>query len=65
MRGYLGGMSRPELKKARQLAPSHVFGVTWTPHDRRLSQIPFFIDNGAFTSSFDPQPASDRVPRGR
>jgi hypothetical protein len=55
MRVYLGGMSRPELKKARQLAPSHVFGVTWTPHDRRLSQIPFFIDNGAFTSSFDPE----------
>lgn len=54
MRIYMGGTTRPKLRKARQLAPSHVFGVTWTPSDRRLNQIPFFVDNGAFTSSFDP-----------
>jgi len=54
MRVYMGGTTRKKLRKARQLAPSHVFGVTWTPSDRRLNQIPFFVDNGAFTSSFDP-----------
>ena len=54
MRIYLGGVTRPELKQARQLAPSHVFGATWTPHDRRLNYVPFFVDNGAFTDSFDP-----------
>jgi len=54
MRVYMGGTTRNKLRKARQLAPSHVFGVTWTPSDRRLNQIPFFVDNGAFTSSFDP-----------
>lgn len=54
MRIYLGGISRPELKKAHQLAPSHVFGATWTPSDRRLQGIPYFVDNGAFTGSFDP-----------
>lgn len=54
MRVYMGGTNRSRLRKARQLAPSHVFGVTWTPSDRRLNEIPFFVDNGAFTSSFDP-----------
>lgn len=54
MRIYMGGTTRPKLRKARQLAPSHCFGVTWTPHDRRLNEIPFFVDNGAFTQSFDP-----------
>jgi hypothetical protein len=54
MRIYMGGTTRPKLRKARQLAPSHVVGVTWTPSDRRLNEIPFFVDNGAFTSSFDP-----------
>ncbi len=50
----MGGTNRSRLRKARQLAPSHCFGVTWTPADRRLNEIPFFVDNGAFTSSFDP-----------
>jgi len=54
MRVYMGGTTRPKLRKARQLAPSHCFGVTWTPDDRRLNEIPFFLDNGAFTSSFNP-----------
>ena len=54
MRVYMGGTNRSRLRKARQLAPSHVFGVTWTPTDRRLNDIPFFVDNGAYTSSFDP-----------
>jgi hypothetical protein len=51
----MGGTNRNRLRKARQLAPSHVFGTTWTPSDRRLNDIPFFVDNGAFTSSFDPE----------
>ncbi len=50
----MGGTNRNRLRRARERAPSHVFGVTWTPHDRRLNEIPFFVDNGAFTSSFDP-----------
>lgn len=54
MRIYMGGLSRPNLRKARRTAPSHVFGTCWTPSDRRLNEIPFFVDNGAFTSSFDP-----------
>lgn len=53
MRIYMGGTNRSRLRKARQLAPSHVFGTTWTPADQRLSDVPFFVDNGAFTSSFD------------
>jgi len=36
----MGGTTRRKLRKARQLAPSHCFGVTWTPSDRRLSDIP-------------------------
>jgi hypothetical protein len=54
MRIYLGGVSRPKLRTARQVAPSHVYGTTWTPTDRRLNDIPFIVDNGAYTSSFDP-----------
>jgi len=54
MRIYLGGTNRARLRKARQRAPSHVFGTTWTPSDQRLADVPFFVDNGAFTSSFDP-----------
>lgn len=54
MRIYMGGTNRKRLKRARELAPSHCFGVTWTPTDRRLNDIPFFVDNGAFTSSFAP-----------
>lgn len=54
MRVYMGGTNRQRLRKARQLAPSHVLGVTWTPSDQRLNEVPFFVDNGAFTSSFDP-----------
>ena len=63
MRIYMGGTSRPKLRKARQLAPSHVFGATWTPDDQRLNEIPFFVDNGAFTSSFDPDEWTDLLDR--
>lgn len=64
MRIYMGGTSRPKLRKARQLAPSHTFGATWTPSDQRLNSIPFFVDNGAFTGTFDPDswlPLLDRL----
>lgn len=54
MRLYFGGLSRANLRKARQIAPSHTFGTCWTPTDKRLNEIPFFVDNGAFTNSFDP-----------
>lgn len=53
MRIYLGGVSRSKLRTARHVAPSHVYGTTWTPTDRRLNEIPFVVDNGAYTSSFD------------
>jgi hypothetical protein len=54
MRVYLGGLSRPDLKRAHEIAPSHTIGVTWTPGDQRLNYVPFFVDNGAFTGTFDP-----------
>lgn len=55
MRLYATGMTRETLRKARGLAPSHVFGVVWTPADRRLADIPYIVDNGAYTSSFHPE----------
>lgn len=54
MRVYLGGVSRPNIRKARSVAPSHVFGATWTPSDQRPNEMPFFVDNGVFTGDFDP-----------
>jgi hypothetical protein len=54
VRLYLGAASRPSLRKARERAPSHIHGVTWTPADQRLNGVPFIVDNGAFTGTFDP-----------
>lgn len=54
MRVYLGKCSRADLRKARQTAPSHVYGHCWRPQAKGLETVPYFIDNGAFTSEFDP-----------
>lgn len=55
MRVYLGGLTRPQLKKCHQIAPSHIYGGVWTPHDRSTpNEIPFIVDNGAYTGTFDP-----------
>lgn len=55
MRVYLGKCSRDDLRTARQTAPSHVYGHCWTPGRRGFEHVPFIVDNGAFTGSFEPE----------
>jgi len=51
MRIYLGKCGRPDLRKARQTAPSHVYGHCWTPQNVGLETVPFFVDNGEFVAN--------------
>lgn len=51
MRIYLGKCGRSDLRKARQTAPSHVFGHCWTPQNVGLETVPFFVDNGEFVAN--------------
>jgi hypothetical protein len=56
MKFYHGGASEPILEKIKTIAPSFEHGNGWTPgkngklYDR--PERPYFLDNGAFTSSF-------------
>lgn len=54
MRIYHGGPSPAALRKCRESAPSHVHGACWTPSKMTPHDWPYFVDNGAYTSSFDP-----------
>ena len=57
-------MTRPEMRKCHQIAPSHIFGGVWTPHDRSTpNEIPFIVDNGAYTKTFDPDEWTDLLDR--
>ena len=52
---YHSGASRPVLRKIRDVCPSLRHGNGWTPRyffDRKHC---YFLDNGAFTSSFNPE----------
>lgn len=56
MRVYLGKCGRPDLRQARQTAPSHVFGHCWTPQNVGLETVPFIVDNGAYVSAQNDEP---------
>lgn len=56
MRIYLGKCGRPDLRKARQTAPSHVFGHCWTPQNVGLETVPFIVDNGAYVAAQNDEP---------
>jgi len=54
MRIYHGSPGKGTLIKCREHAPSHVHGACWTPSKITPLDWPYFIDNGAFTSDFNP-----------
>lgn len=53
MRLYHGCPSPKNMRRARVAAPSHVHGACWTPHKMTPHEWPYFIDNGAYTETFD------------
>jgi hypothetical protein len=53
MRLYYTGASPNNLRQARLHAPSHVHGAGWTPAKMTPHDVPYFVDNGAFTDRFD------------
>jgi len=54
MRVYHGCPSPTNMRKCRAAAPSHVHGACWVPKKMAKGrEEPYFVDNGAFTSSFD------------
>lgn len=53
MRLYYTGASPDNLRKARSKAPSHTHGYGWTPAKMTPHDGPYFVDNGAYTNSFD------------
>lgn len=53
MRLYYTGGSPENLRKARGHAPSHTHGFGWTPQKMVGHDGPYFLDNGAYTDSFD------------
>jgi len=55
IRIYHGCPSPENLRRCRAAAPSHAHGACWTPHKLVAHDWPYFIDNGAFTSDFDPE----------
>lgn len=52
MRLYYTGASPNNLRKAREHAPSHSHGYGWTPQKMTDHDAPYFVDNGAFSESF-------------
>lgn len=55
MRLYYTGGSPNNLKRAREHAPSHSHGFGWTPQKMTPHDVPYFLDNGAFTDNFNPE----------
>lgn len=53
MRIYHGATSPEGLRKARSHAPSHTHGFGWSPAKMTPHDVPYFLDNGAYTGSFD------------
>lgn len=56
MRVYMGNCGRGDLRKARQTAPSHVFGHCWTPQHKGLETVPYIVDNGAYVAAQNSEP---------
>lgn len=63
MRLYYTGASPDNLRKAREHAPSHTHGYGWTPQKMTPHDGPYFVDNGAYTDSFDADDWLDTVER--
>jgi hypothetical protein len=53
MRLYYTGASPDNLRRARQHAPSHEHGYGWTPQKMTPHAETYFLDNGAYSDSFD------------
>jgi hypothetical protein len=51
---YYTGASPDNLRKAREHAPSHCHGAGWTPRKMTGHDVPYFLDNGAYSGAFDP-----------
>jgi hypothetical protein len=47
---YLGGASKGDLEKAREIAPSHEFGNTWSPNELNIRRERWIGDNGAYSA---------------
>ena len=52
---YHGGASRPVLENIREACPSLTHGNGFTPSYYYDREHPYFLDNGAFTSDFNPE----------
>lgn len=53
MRIYHGATSPDALRKCREHAPSHTHGFGWGPAKMTPHDVPYFVDNGAYTGDFD------------
>ncbi len=53
MRLYHGCPGASAIPDCRRHAPSFVHGACWTPDKMTPHDWPYFVDNGAFTDSFD------------
>jgi hypothetical protein len=47
---YLGGASKDDLRKAREIAPSHEYGNTWSPNELNVRNERWIGDNGAYSA---------------
>ena len=65
VRLYYTGASPNNLRKARDHAPSHTHGYGWTPQKMTPHDAPFFLDNGAYTRSFDADAYYETTDRDR
>jgi len=65
VRLYYTGVSADNLRKARQHAPSHVHGAGWTPQKMTPHDVPYFVDNGAYTESFDMESWLDALEKAK
>lgn len=50
---YYTGASPDNLRKAREHAPSHSHGAGWTPQKMTPHDVPYFVDNGAYSGDYD------------
>jgi hypothetical protein len=50
---YYTGASPDNLRRAREHAPSHTHGMGWTPAKMTPHDVPYFVDNGAYTADFE------------
>lgn len=63
MRLYYTGASPENMRKARSHAPSHSHAYGWTPAKMTPHDGPYFVDNGAYTDSFDAEAYRETLDR--